>query len=230
MMLEVHNLNKSYNKRPVLKNLSLTVNKGEVTCLIGHNRSGKTTLMNAIMHLIPYESGSVTLDGKPLTVDDFNRISYVPDQIIMLKQMFIQEALDYMATYYTSFSARKAAELLEFFQLNREQRISQLSKGNLAKLNLLLGMSLETEYILMDEPFSGIDLLTREQIAQVFTTELLNGRGVLISTHEINDIEHLIDKVVLLQSGSVVREFYPEDVRAEEGKSILDVMREEYSK
>lgn len=69
MMLEVHNLNKSYNKRPVLKNLSLTVNKGEVTCLIGHNRSGKTTLMNAIMHLIPYESGSVTLDGKPLTVD-----------------------------------------------------------------------------------------------------------------------------------------------------------------
>lgn len=144
--------------------------------------------------------------------------------------MFIQEALDYMATYYTSFSARKAAELLEFFQLNREQRISQLSKGNLAKLNLLLGMSLETEYILMDEPFSGIDLLTREQIAQVFTTELLNGRGVLISTHEINDIEHLIDKVVLLQSGSVVREFYPEDVRAEEGKSILDVMREEYSK
>ena len=144
--------------------------------------------------------------------------------------MFIQEALDYLATYYTRFSARKAAELLEFFQLNREQRISQLSKGNLAKLNLLLGMSLETEYILMDEPFSGIDLLTREQIAQVFTTELLNGRGVLISTHEINDIEHLIDKVVLLQSGSVVREFYPEDVRAEEGKSILDVMREEYSK
>lgn len=230
MMLEVHNLNKSYHKKSVLKDLSLTVNKGEVTCLIGHNGSGKTTLMNAIMRLISYESGSVTLDGKPITVDDFNRISYVPDQIIVLKQMIIQEALDYMATYYTSFSARKAAELLEFFQLNREQRISQLSKGNLAKLNLLLGMSLETEYILMDEPFSGIDLLTREQIAQVFTTELLNGRGVLISTHEINDIEHLIDKVVLLQSGSVVREFYPEDVRAEEGKSILDVMREEYSK
>lgn len=229
-MLEVHHLNKKFNQQPILKDLSLTVKKGEVTCLIGHNGSGKTTLMNAIMQLLPYQSGSVTIDGKPLTVNDFNRISYIPDQIIVLKHQTIQDSLDYMANYYTSFSAHKAAELLEFFQLNRDQRVSQLSKGNIAKLNLLLGMSLETEYILMDEPFSGIDLLSREQIAQVFTTELLKGRGVLISTHEINDIEHLIDKVVLLQAGTVIRDFYPEEVRAEEGKSIVDVMREEYSK
>ena len=76
-----------------------------------------------------------------------------------------------------------------------------MSKGNTAKVNLLLGLALDVDYILMDEPFSGIDIFSREQIAEVFTSHLIENRGVIITTHEINDIEHLIDKAVLIGNG-----------------------------
>lgn len=227
-MLELRNISKKFGKKEVIKDVSFSIRPGEITCLIGENGSGKTTLMNMLMKLLPNESGEFLIDNEPITFNDFNRISYIPDQIIVLKQMTIQEALDFMATYYSSFNAKKADEMLEFFKLNRTDRINHLSKGNVAKVNLLLGLSLDTDYVLMDEPFSGIDLLTREEIANVFTTKMLENRGVLISTHEINDIEMLIDKVVMLKDGYVVKEFYPEDVRFEEGYSIIDMMREVY--
>ncbi|MCZ8520432.1 MULTISPECIES: ATP-binding cassette domain-containing protein [Paenibacillus] len=101
-------------------------------------------------------------------------------------------------------------------------------KGNAAKVNLLLGLSLDADYVLMDEPFSGIDLFGREQIAGIFTSHLIEDRCVLMTTHEIQDIEHLIDKAVLLGQGRVLKEFSAEDVRHREGKSVVDVMREVY--
>src|SRR5690625_2035917 len=118
--------------------------------------------------------------------------------------------------------------MLSFFKLNKEDKISNLSKGNTAKVNLLLGLALDVDYILMDEPFSGIDVFSREQITDVFTSHLIEDRGVLITTHEIDDVEHLIDKVVLLDDGIVYKEFNAEAVREEHGKSIVDVMREVY--
>ena len=80
----------------------------------------------------------------------------------------------------------------------------------------------------MDEPFSGIDIFTREEVAKVFTEELIGDRGVFISTHEIQDIEALVDTAVLLDRGRIVETFSPEEVRDLEGKSIVDVMREVY--
>lgn len=227
-MLEIKGVSKKFGQKEILKDVSFTINKGEITCLIGENGSGKTTLMNLLMQLLPNESGEFIIDDQAVSFEDFNRISYIPDQIIVLKSMTIQGALDFMATYYQSFNPRRADEMIEFFRLNRHDRIGRLSKGNIAKVNLLLGLALDTDYVLMDEPFSGIDLLTREEIASVFTSKIIEGRGVLISTHEISDIEMLIDKVVMLKDGYIVEEFYTETLRSEEGYSIIDKMREVY--
>src|SRR5690625_6233023 len=116
--------------------------------------------------------------------------------------------------------------MFSFFKLNKEDKISNLSKGNTAKVNLLLGLALDVDYILMDEPFSGIDIFGREQIADVFTSHLIEDRGVIITTHEINEIEHLIDKAILLNDGKVVKEFNKKKIREKEGKTVIDVMRE----
>ena len=94
---------------------------------------------------------------------------------------------------------------------------------------MLLGLALDVDYLLMDEPFSGIDIFSREQIAEVFTSHLIEGRGVIITTHEIQDIEHLIDKAVLIGNGVVLKEMNVERVREFEGKSVIDVMREVYA-
>ncbi|SPU38463.1 ABC transporter ATP-binding protein [Lysinibacillus capsici] len=227
-MIEVKNVNKKYGRKQVLKDISFTAEKGEITCLIGINGVGKTTIMKAIMALTPINSGEILMDGEKITKESFEKITFIPDTITMLPQMKINEAFVFMADFYKSWNPQRAEELLQFFKLDPNERIANLSKGNTAKVNMLLGLSLDVDYLLMDEPFSGIDIFSREQIAEVFTSHLIEERGVIITTHEISDIEHLIDKAVLMDGGAVLREFSVEEVRENEGKSVVDVMREVY--
>jgi ABC-2 type transport system ATP-binding protein len=227
-MIEVIEVEKKYGRKKILKGISFTANKGEITCLIGMNGVGKTTVLNAIMALTPINKGQILVDGTPLNKKTLEKITFVPDTLTMLPQMTILEAMEFMKDFYTVWNQARAAELLVFFRLNKSDRISSLSKGNAAKVNLLLGLALDVDYILMDEPFSGIDIFSREEIANVFTSHLIENRGVIITTHEVGDIEHLIDKVVLLDDGMVTKEFNAEEARENEGKSVVDMMREVY--
>ncbi|WP_219836364.1 ABC transporter ATP-binding protein [Paenibacillus sp. R14(2021)] len=228
-MIEVKGIGKKYGRKHVLKNVSFTAEKGQITCLIGINGVGKSTVLKAIMGLTPIASGGILIDGHPLSSPSYEKITFIPDAITMPPNMTVDHCKQFMKDYYSSWNAKRADELTGFFKLNGGDKVGELSKGNAAKLNLLLGLALDVDYVLMDEPFSGIDMFSREQIASVFTSHLIEERGVIITTHEINDIEHLIDKAVLLDNGIVRREFDTDTVRQEEGKSVMDVMREVYN-
>ena len=225
-MIEVKGITKKFGRKKVLKGISFTANKGEITCIIGINGVGKTTILNGIMNLTPMNSGEILIDGEKINKKSYEKITFIPDAMTMLPGLRIEQAMQFMQDFYQSWNQGRADELLGFFKLTKEDKISTLSKGNTAKVNLMLGLALDVDYLLMDEPFSGIDIFSREQIANVFTSHLIEDRGVIITTHEINDIEHLIDKVVLIDEGIVLREFNAEQVREEEGKSVVDVMRE----
>lgn len=227
-MIEVKNVSKKYKRKQVLKDMSFTAEKGQITCLIGINGAGKTTIMKSIMALTPVDRGEILIDGKKISKDAYERITYIPDRLTMSPNYTIAQSFEFMADFYKVWNEQRATELLAFFQLDPSDKISSLSKGNTAKVNLLLGLALDVDYILMDEPFSGIDIFSREQIANVFTSHLIENRGVIITTHEINDIEHLIDKAVLIGDGRVLREMNVEEMRETEGKSVVDVMREVY--
>lgn len=227
-MIEVKNVSKKYKRKQVLKDMSFTAEKGQITCLIGINGAGKTTIMKSIMALTPIDRGEILIDGKIISKDAYEKITYIPDRLTMSPNYTIAESFEFMADFYKVWNEQRATELLAFFQLDPSDKISSLSKGNTAKVNLLLGLALDVDYILMDEPFSGIDIFSREQIANVFTSHLIENRGVIITTHEINDIEHLIDKAVLIGDGRVLREMDVEQMRETEGKSVVDVMREVY--
>lgn len=227
-MIEVDQLVKRYGRKNVLDKVTFTAEKGQITCLIGINGVGKSTIMKAIMGLTPIQGGEIRVDGQPLTTKTYEKVVFIPDTLTMPSHMRIREAMQFMKDFYVNWNESRAEELMTFFKLKPEERLSSLSKGNSAKANLLLGLSLDADYLLMDEPFSGIDMFSREQITGVFTSHLMEDRGVLITTHEIQDIEHLIDKVVLLDQGQVRKQFYPEEMRTKEGKSVVDVMREVY--
>ncbi|HLS09562.1 ABC transporter ATP-binding protein [Lentibacillus sp.] len=227
-MIEVNDIQKKFGRKKVLKGVSFTAEKGEITCIIGINGVGKTTIMNAIMNLTPLNGGQILINGETISKHSYEKITFIPDAIIMQPNMTIAEAMQFMADFYDSWNQERATELLKFFKLKQSEKINNLSKGNRAKVNLLLGLALDVDYLLMDEPFSGIDIFSREQIAEVFTSHLVEDRGVIITTHEINDIEHLIDKAVLLDDGKVLKQFNSEEVRETEGKSVVDVMREVY--
>ena len=227
-VIEVKDITKKFGRKQVLRGVTFTAAKGEITCLIGINGVGKTTILNAIMALTPINSGQIFIDGAKINKKSYEKITFIPDAITMLPQMTIGQSMQFMQDFYESWNQERATELLGFFKLKPEEKISSLSKGNTAKVNLLLGLALDVDYLLMDEPFSGIDIFSREQIAEVFTSHLVEDRGVIITTHEINDIEHLIDQVILLDDGIVVKAFNSEEVRENEGKSVVDVMREVY--
>ncbi|WP_059105495.1 ABC transporter ATP-binding protein [Shouchella shacheensis] len=227
-MIEVKHLSKKYGRKKVLHDISFTAKQGEITCLIGINGVGKTTVLKAIMNLTPKSGGEIFMNGSQLTQRSYEAITFIPDAITMPAAMTIREAMAFMNDFYQSWNQERANELMQFFKLSEEMKLSELSKGNTAKVNLLLGLSLNTDFVLMDEPFSGIDIFSREQITDLFSSGFLEDRGIIITTHEINDIEHLIDKVVFIDEGQVLREFSTEEMRETEGKSIVDVMREVY--
>lgn len=227
-MIEVNRISKKYGRKKVLDEVSFTAEKGQITCLIGLNGVGKSTIMKSIMGLTPVASGYIHIDGQPMDKGLYEKVAFIPDTPTTPSHMRVGEAMGFMKDFYVNWNEKRALELLAFFKLKEQDRIADLSKGNSAKVSLLLGLSLDADYVLMDEPFSGIDIFSREQIANVFTSDLIEDRGVIMTTHEIQDIEHLIDKVVLLDQGRVLKGFNAEDVRLEEGKSVVDVMREVY--
>ncbi len=227
-MIEVKNIHKRYRRRNVLNGVSFTADKGQITCLIGINGVGKSTVLKAIMGLTPLKEGQIYIDGQPISKETYEKVAFVPDHLTMPGGMKLTDALQFMADYYRSWNTDRANELMNFFRLDRTEKIGSLSKGTAAKFNLVIGLAQNTDYVLMDEPFSGIDLFSRESIAEVFTSHLIENRGVLLTTHEIGEMEHLIDKAVLMQDGVINREFNCEQMRDEEGKSIVDVMREVY--
>jgi ABC-2 type transport system ATP-binding protein len=212
----------------VLDGVSFTAEKGEITCLIGVNGAGKSTVLKAIMGLTPLTGGSVSVDGLAPGPAMYEKVAFISDRLTMPVGMRLEEALQFMQDFYDSWNSARAAELMTFFGLKHRDKVGSLSKGTAAKFNMLLGLAQNADYLLMDEPFSGIDLFTREMITEVFTSELVEDRGVVLTTHEIGEMEHLIDKAVLLQDGKVSRSFYSEEMRSAEGKSVIDVMREVY--
>ncbi|MCT4776901.1 MULTISPECIES: ATP-binding cassette domain-containing protein [Exiguobacterium] len=224
-MIEVLGVKKRYRKKQVIEDVSFTAQKGEITCLIGLNGTGKSTILKGIMGLTPFDKGTVLVDGKPI---DLNRVAFVPDHSTFPIHFTIEQCEAFMRDFYPMFDPKLFARLVDEFKLFPEDKLSELSKGTLAKVNLALGIAQDPDYLLLDEPFSGIDVFSKEQIVELFSSDLMEDRGVLITTHEIDDIEYLVDKAVLLNRGRIVREFDVEDVRFIHGKSIVDVMREEY--
>ncbi|CDN41134.1 ABC transporter ATP-binding protein [Paenibacillus sp. P22] len=227
-MIEVSDIRKRYRRKNVLNGISFKAEKGRITSLIGLNGAGKSTILKAIMGLTPVDGGSIRIGGQPLSPEIYHTIAFVPDRLTLPGSMKLRDGLQLMSDFYPRWNAEKAEDLMSFFRLERGERIGRLSKGTAAKFNLVLGMAQDVDYVLMDEPFSGIDLFSRERIAEVFTSQLVEDRGVLITTHEIGDIEHLVDRAVMLDQGHVIRDFDCEELRSDHGKSIIDVMREVY--
>lgn len=225
-MIEVKGISKKYGFKKVLKDVSFTVNKGEITCLIGINGTGKSTTLKSIVGLTPFDRGDILIDGISVKKRRSENVAFIPDHTTMPSGMKIKQAFQFMKDFYPRWNERRAQELMEYLGLSGEQKIGELSKGNAAKVNLILGLSLNTDYVLLDEPFSGVDVFAKEKIRALFSSHFIEDRGILLTTHEIDEVEHLLDRVVILSEGTIVKDFYTEQVRMDEGKSVIDMLRE----
>ncbi|MDB0441402.1 ABC transporter ATP-binding protein [Clostridioides difficile] len=235
-MIEIKNVSKTYKrmqglkvkKIDALKNVSFNIEKGKITALLGINGVGKSTILKAIAGLIKIDSGEILIDGKKMNKNIYNKLAFVPDVESHFSNTTIKESFEFMEIFYPRWNKEKSKEMMDIFKLNENEVIDNLSKGNIARVKLILGFCQDPDYILLDEPFTGIDLFKREEFIGVIAQYMKENQAIIITTHEIVEIESLVDEVIILDEGKIITSFNAEDLREREGKSILDKMREVY--
>ncbi|WP_270941192.1 ABC transporter ATP-binding protein [Romboutsia lituseburensis] len=227
-MIEVKNVSKRYRKVKALDDISFTIEEGKITCILGINGVGKSTILKAISGLVRLDSGEILIDGAKLTYNTYNKLAFVPDIDIHFPQMTIKESFEFMKDFYKNWNEEKAYEMLKMFDLTDDRRICKLSKGNKARVKIILGFAQDAKYILLDEPFSGIDIFKREEFIGIMAKYMNDEQSIVITTHEIAEIQMIVDDVILINNGKLVEKFNAEELRENKGMSIIDKMREVY--
>ena len=205
MKLTIEKINKKFSKKIVLKNVSFTVSTGEIVALIGRNGSGKTTLLKILSGIYGQDSGKIGIEG----VDNKNikkQLIYIPDRFDYFKNSKIKKVCEFYKLAYENFDEQYFKTELEKIKLSQTSRLSELSKGQLAIFSLILGISCRTKFIFLDEPLDGIDVINTKMIVDYILDAQSDGVGLLISSHQLNALENISDKVVYLDDGVGVSE------------------------
>ena len=205
MKLTIEKINKKFSKKIVLNNVSFSVSTGEIVALVGRNGSGKTTLLKILSGIYSQDSGEIGIKG----IDNKNirkQLIYIPDRFDYFKNSKIKKVFEFYKLAYENFDEQYFKTELEKIKLSQTSRLSELSKGQLAIFSLILGISCRTKFILLDEPLDGIDVINTKKIVDYILDAQSDGIGLLISSHQLNALENISDKVVYLDDGVGVSE------------------------
>ena len=205
MKLTIEKINKKFSKKIVLNNVNFSVSTGEIVALVGRNGSGKTTLLKILSGIYSQDSGKIRIED----VDNKNikkQLIYIPDRFDYFKNSKIKKVGEFYKLAYENFDEQYFKTELEKIKLSKTSRISELSKGQLAIFSLILGISCSTKFIFLDEPLDGIDVINTKMIVDYILDAQSDGIGLLISSHQLNSLENISDKVVYLDEGIGVSE------------------------
>ncbi len=151
-MIEVKNVVKRYKRTKALDNISFNIHEGKITCILGTNGVGKSTILKAISGLVKLDKGEILIDGEAISNKIYDKLAFVPDIDIHFPQLNIKETFEFMSVFYKHWNNEKAYEMLKNFDITDDKKISDLSKGNRARIKIILGFAQESKYILLDEP------------------------------------------------------------------------------
>lgn len=227
-LLQFDHVYKSYGRTPALQNLSLEIPAGHIVGLLGPNGSGKTTLIKLINGLLQPDDGTILINGSAPGPETKKIVSYLPDTTYLDENMKVKDALHYFQDFYQDFDMERALHLLDDLEINLEQRFKKLSKGNKEKVQLILVMSRQARLYVLDEPIGGVDPAARDYILKTIINNYSPTASVLISTHLISDIETILDEVIFLQNGQLIRQGNVDNIRYEAGESIDQLFRHEF--
>ena len=216
-MLELKNVSKSYGRTQALKNVNLSVSRGEIVGLFGENGAGKTTLLKTILQFLNY-SGEVLLD---------NKISFATSEHSFFPAMTPKEHESFYKEHFPGFRQRRYDGLMEFFGLPSDKKLGSMSMGQQNQYEIILALCQGADMILMDEPFAGNDIFNREDFYKVLLGILEPAESVIISTHLIEEVEGLVSRAVLLRKGSIVGDKTVQQLDAE-GKDLISFVKESY--
>ena len=205
-MLEIKNLQKGYNDRPVIHGIDICIHRGEIHGLIGSNGAGKTTLLKCVTGIYKPAQGTVQVDEKDIydNPEAKAKVAYVSEQLDFINIYSVAGLAKYYQNFYDTFSGEKFDALVKRFGLNPKRNIGTLSKGQRSKLNFILAIAQQPEYLIMDEPESGMDVEGKAMFRDVLIEEVEKEQlGVLFAAHDLADVERMCDSVTMMEAGEV---------------------------
>jgi ABC-2 type transport system ATP-binding protein len=224
-LVTLEGVTKKYRGRVALQDVHLELPRGKVIGVIGANGSGKSTLLKLIAGLLRPTVGQVRLNGRLIDRRSAAVIAYLSDSD-SLYPMTIRETFAYHASMFADFDADKAAEMLAFLKLDPAQQVKELSKGNRGRLKIVLALSRRVPLVLMDEPLSGIDPMGQEAILRGLISFLdYEEQTLVMTTHEVAEVEPVLDLVIAVADGKIVRVDEVENIRNEHGMSLVEWMK-----
>ena len=210
-MLEISALSKSFGLTEALADISFSVNPGEIVGFVGRNGSGKTTTMRSILGLIEFDAGTIHFNGRPISLADNQSIGYMPEERGLYAKSKVSDQLQYFAQLQgmSSFDAKVSVkELLARFEIPHfaDRQLTTLSLGNQQRIQFIAALVHRPSLLVLDEPFNGLDPVAMSQLTEILREKTAVGAAVLFSSHQLDLVSHLCDRIVIIDAGKVVAE------------------------
>ena len=228
-IIETKQINKTYGKVSALKNVNLRIEKGKVIGLLGPNGSGKTTLIKILTGMIRNYDGQILINGKKWSYKSKALISYLPDVMFFEKWKTLDQLVNFFDDMFEDFQPLKFKELIAYFGIEDRKHFKKLSKGNKEKLQLAFILARNASIYLFDEPIGGVDPAVRELILDVIMKFKNSNATVILSTHQIYDVENLFDEVIFLKKGKVLFHHNTRALIQNNNMSLLNIFKKVYS-
>lgn len=225
-VLSCSGLTKYYGKKIALDDVNLEVPKGNIVGLLGPNGSGKTTLLKMAAGLLTPTSGEITVCGFKPGPESKELLAYQPDTVYLNNWMNVIDLFKMMEDFYPNFDMEKAKDILKRLEINEKDKLHTMSKGTKEKVQLVCTMSRKVPLYILDEPIGGVDPAVREYILNTILTNYQEEASVIISTHLISDVEQILNHVIFIKKGNIVRQGNANAIREVEGKTIDALFRE----
>ncbi|ANQ47754.1 ABC transporter ATP-binding protein [Flammeovirga yaeyamensis] len=206
-MIDINQLTFGYNKRNILYDaLDLNLKEGNIYGLLGENGAGKSTLLMLIAGLKKPFSGSINVGGYEAdhgSAEFLREIFFIPEEMTF-PNVTVSDYISVLAPFYPKFNREHFIEMITEFGLSAEQKMNNMSYGQKKKVLISIGLASNTRLLLMDEPTNGLDIPSKSQFRKLVAKYMTDDRVFLISTHQVRDLESLIDPIVIVDKGKVV--------------------------
>ena len=215
-MIEIRECSKSFGSVKAVQNVSMDIGEREVFGLVGSNGAGKSTLLRMTAGVMKPDHGEIHIDGIPVfdNKEAKSNLFYLSDDSYFPANNTPSDMADYISLFYPGFEKQRFSKLLRQFQLKEDRKISTFSKGMKKQLQILLGISAGTKYLLCDETFDCLDPVMRQGIKSLFATEILNREFTpVLASHSLRELEDICDHVGLLYQGGMLLSKNLEDMK-----------------
>lgn len=206
-IISCRNVSKHYKNKRGIHKLNFDVKSGEIIGLIGPNGAGKTTLMKVLLGLAQAQGSIEVLGMSPVQqrTEILNQVSFIADTAILPKWITAEQSIAFVAGTHPKFDINKARLMLEKTDVPFDAKVSQLSKGMITQLHLILIMAIDSKLLILDEPTLGLDILYRKSFYQQLLNDYFDqDKTIIITTHQVEEIEHILTRVVFLARGEIV--------------------------